>query len=45
MLVLLRVQALWADMQPVFQTSIDSFRLVEPGREYIPPDQNPWLFF
>jgi hypothetical protein len=38
-------QALWADLQPQFQASIDSFRLVEPGQGYIPPDQNPWLFF
>lgn len=38
-------QEMWDDLQPVFQRCVDSFKLDTPSAAYIPPDQNPWLFF
>ncbi|KAF8063737.1 PPD5 [Scenedesmus sp. PABB004] len=38
-------QALWADMAGGFKAAVDSFRLLPTTDAYIPPDQNPWLFF
>lgn len=38
-------QQLWDDMEPGFKQAIDSFRLPTPGRDFIDPEKNPWLFF
>ena len=35
----------WADMQPVFAATVDSFELLTPSRRYVAPDKDPWLFF
>lgn len=35
----------WEDLEPYFQKSVDSFRLVETTSSYVPPDKDPWLFF
>lgn len=38
-------QDFWDDLEPQFRQAIDSFKLLETTSAYIPPDQNPWLFF
>jgi hypothetical protein len=38
-------QDMWEELQQPFQQAIDSFKLVPTTNAYIPPDQNPWLFF
>eukprot|EP00890_Picochlorum_soloecismus_P004705 jgi/Picsp_1/5235/NSC_02598-R1_lumen targeted protein len=35
----------WADLETEFQRMIESFTLLQPGREYVPPNQDPWRFF
>lgn len=35
----------WADLEVEFQKMIESFTLLQPGNEYVPPNQDPWLFF
>lgn len=35
----------WGDLQEPFQKAVDSFTLIEPGKEYVPPNQDPWRFF
>ena len=35
----------WGVLGPLFQQSADSFRLLPTGREYVPPDKDPWRFF
>ncbi len=35
----------WDDLQEPFQKTVDSFTLIEPGKEYVPPNQDPWRFF
>jgi hypothetical protein len=35
-------QPLWAELAGPFKQAVDSFRLVDTTRDYIPPDQNPW---
>lgn len=35
-------QPLWDELSGPFKQAIDSFRLVDTTRDYIPPDQNPW---
>jgi hypothetical protein len=36
---------MWADLEPGFRQAVASFALLPPGRDYIPPDKDPWLFF
>ena len=38
-------QELWNDVENGFKQSVDSFRLLPPGKEYVAPDQDPWRFF
>jgi hypothetical protein len=38
-------QRLWDVLSPRFGEAIASFRLVEPTRDYIAPDKDPWKFF
>lgn len=38
-------QDLWRALGPAFRVAADSFALTEPGRGYVPPDQDPWRFF
>lgn len=35
----------WEDLQEPFQKAVESFTLLPPGRDYIPPNQDPWKFF
>ena len=35
----------WDGLEGGFQRAIESFRLTQPGRNYVPPDKDPWLFF
>jgi hypothetical protein len=35
----------WDDMKEGFQKAVDSFELLPPGKGYVPPDKDPWLFF
>ena len=35
----------WEDLQEPFLKSVESFTLLPPGRDYIPPNQDPWKFF
>ncbi|KAI8466368.1 MAG: lumen targeted protein [Monoraphidium minutum] len=38
-------ESLWEDLSPRFLESVQSFRLLPPTRDYIPPDKDPWKFF
>ena len=38
-------QEKWADLEVEFQKMIESFVLLQPGSEYVPPNQDPWRFF
>lgn len=38
-------QGLWSELSGPFQQAVDSFKLMPTTQDYIPPDQNPWLFF
>ena len=38
-------QEMWDDLLPLFQRCVDSYQLLPTTEAYIPPDQNPWLFF
>lgn len=35
----------WADLEEPFMKAVESFTLLTPGKEYIPPNQDPWKFF
>ncbi|KAG1664636.1 hypothetical protein FOA52_011773 [Chlamydomonas sp. UWO 241] len=35
----------WDELRPLFEAAIDRFKLLPTTKQYIPPDQNPWLFF
>jgi hypothetical protein len=36
---------LYGELEGQFRHCIESFRLVEPGSEYVAPDKDPWRFF
>jgi hypothetical protein len=36
---------LWPELEEGFNKAVQSFELLQPGRKYIPPDKDPWLFF
>lgn len=36
---------LYGELEGDFRHCIESFRLVEPGSEYVAPDKDPWRFF
>ncbi|GFR51830.1 hypothetical protein Agub_g14293 [Astrephomene gubernaculifera] len=38
-------ESLWPSLEPLFRSSVASFTLLPPSRDYIPPDKDPWLFF
>lgn len=38
-------QELWAELEGPFQKAVQSFGLVQPGLQYVAPDQDPWRFF
>lgn len=38
-------QELWSELEPQFQKAVASFTMLPTTQEYIPPNQNPWLFF
>ena len=35
----------WPVLGPLFEQSVESFRLLPTGREYVPPDKDWWRFF
>lgn len=35
----------WSDLQPQFERAVNSFRLLQPGKKYVSPEQAPWRFF
>lgn len=38
-------QQKWSELEEPFRKCVESFVLVDPGREYVAPDQDPWRFF
>lgn len=35
----------WPDVEAGFRATAASFRLLEPGRDFVPPDKDPWVFW
>ena len=35
----------WPKLEAGFKDTVDSFKLLPTGKDYIPPDKDPWLFF
>lgn len=38
-------QDLWEDAQGGFARGVASFKLLQPGPNYVAPDKQPWRFF
>jgi hypothetical protein len=36
---------LWPEVEEAFRATAASFHLLEPGRGYVPPDKDPWVFW
>jgi hypothetical protein len=34
----------WPELEAVFRQAVESFVLLPPGRGYVPPDKDPWMF-
>ncbi|GAQ86869.1 hypothetical protein KFL_003170080 [Klebsormidium nitens] len=35
----------WEDLEPVFRQAVESFRLLPPTKDYVPPWKDPWRFW
>lgn len=35
----------WPKLEAGFKSAVDSFELLPTGKDYVPPDKDPWLFF
>lgn len=35
----------WAELEDGFKRAVESFVLLPPGKKYVPPDKDPWIFF
>eukprot|EP00892_Ulva_mutabilis_P004892 jgi/Ulvmu1/2775/UM140_0004.1 len=35
----------WSKLESGFKETAESFQLLPPGKGYVPPDKDPWLFF
>ena len=44
-LVLACPSVVYAELEEGFKAAVDSFTLLPPGKGYVPPDKDPWLFF
>ena len=35
----------WPKLEGGFKEAVNSFKLLPTGKDYVPPDKDPWLFF